>query len=305
MYSQSLESIKAELEGHGISFSQSSQIHTGKYSVLDAEWNYKDVPHLGKIHSQVNAVVTYLGDGVSNSMFVQSLGPIKIILNTFLNCDSNEQNYFTSVGPFVLLVNSRWAVIDEANTRVTTTYFVGTPKWMKVIRPVIHQVLARNYKILMSEDTPMRLQRGYLRRRGYSFRGDSKGYSFADSLQISKTNLISPAFPETQIEIQIVDVDGDRKEFWDENGERSLIAYRSGGDLCIGPSICPHEGAPLNGSNCESTYLECPWHGKQLKPWAKVDVITGASIIDKKDEIRRIDFKDRFITLHLPAKLPG
>ena len=94
MYSPSLESIKAELESHGLSFSQSSQVHTGSYDALDAEWNYKDVPHLGKIHSQVNAVVTYLGDNVSSSMFVQSIGPIKIILNTLLNCDRNEQNYF-------------------------------------------------------------------------------------------------------------------------------------------------------------------------------------------------------------------
>jgi nitrite reductase/ring-hydroxylating ferredoxin subunit len=212
------------------------------------------------------------------------------------------QFYYTSFGPVVLLIDTSWVSLDETTTKVSTRYSVGTPRFLKLLQPLVHKILARNYEILMSEDTPMRLQRGKLRKRGYSFRQDKEGHSYSDSIQVSKNNLKSPELSESQIKVNLVNVNEMPNEYWDESGTRSVVVHRLAGELFIGPAICPHEGASLDGANCRNNSLECPWHGRLIKPWASVNLKNGDSLIGDESEVSFVAVEKNHLLIHLPTK---
>ena len=195
-------------------------------------------------------------------------------------------------------------LIDEITTEVSTRYSVGTPRFLKILHPLVHKVLARNYDILMSEDTPMRLQRGKLRARGFSFRQDEEGHSYSDSIQIVKNNLRHPELPAALIKINLSGIDGKPNEHWDETGFRSVVVHRSAGELFISRSICPHEGAALDGANCKDDNLECPWHGRLIKPWARFNLETGDSLIEEKSEIEHVAVVNNQLMVRLLAQSP-
>ena len=297
------EKLIEQLSGEGIFFSTSVKVLSGEYQPEDADWNYRDIPHLNFVHSQVEGALALASDDFLSSILVQKVGPFKFLLTVALISEAGKgQFYYTSVGPFVLLIDTSWVSLDETTTKVTTRYSVGTPRFLKLLHSLVHKVLARNYEILMSEDTPMRLQRGKLRARGYSFRQDKEGHSYSDSIQISKNNLKSPEFSESQIKINLVNVNETPNEYWDESGTRSVVVHRSAGELFIGPAICPHEGASLDGANCRNNSLECPWHGRLIKPWASVNLENGDSLIGDESEVSFAAVEKSQLLIQLPTR---
>lgn len=300
MIRNSREKLIEQLSGEGIVFSTSVKMLSGAYQPEDADWNYRDIPHLNFIHSQVEGALALASDDFLSSILVQKVGPFKIVLTVVLISEVDKgQFYYTSVGPVVLLIDTSWESLNRIETKVTTRYSVGTPRFLKFLQPLVHKVLARNYEILMSEDTPMRLQRGKLRARGFSFRQDEEGHSYSDSIQIAKNNLRQPELPAAQIKINLTSYDGKPNEYWDEAGIRSVVVHRSAGDVFISRSICPHEGAALDGANCKDDHLECPWHGRLIKPWAKVNLETGDSLIEEKSEIEQVTVEGNQLTIRL------
>jgi len=241
-----------------------------------------------------------------SSILVQKVCPFKVLLTVVLVSKvDNGQFYYTSVGPVVLLIDTTWSAVNENETKVVTRYSVGTPRFLKMFQPLVHRVLARNYEVLMSEDSSMRLQRGKLRAWGYSFRQDMEGYSYSDSLQTAKNNLRNPQLPQSQIKVNLAIVDETPNEHWDESGIRSVVVHRSAGELFISPSICPHEGAALKGANCRINYLECPWHGRLIKPWAIVNLRNGDSSIEDKSEVSSVALENNQLLVLLSARSPS
>ncbi len=269
-----------ELEREGLSFSTFAFVHEGDYHVDDADWNYKDVPHLHHIHMLVEAVPAVVRDDIITTINMQKILGITVpVALVNYEISKGRQLYFTALGPFVLVIETSWEEIGEIRTRVTTTYNIGCRWWLKICIPVIKWILRRNYANLMSGDIPMRERRGQLRRWGYSFSKPGERYAFDATMNTSGENVIHPSdvpFP-FPVEIKVSDTfprDGS-DYFFGRPDHLGLRLHRTDGRILVFPRLCPHEGADLDGSSCSSKTLRCPWHGRAFKPMAILNVGTS------------------------------
>lgn len=264
------------LSQYGWRFTSSRQISLGAWTISDADWNYRDLPHLNFIHTRVDGVLTCAEHDFTSSILVQKIGPFRTLLPVVLMCDSQHgQVYFTANGGIALVIETMWREkTDETGCVVTTTYYVGTRRLLSFVRPLIHRMLAKNYRILMKEDLPMREARADLRQRGFSFRQDTEGHSYVNSMKIGVDNLILPS-SNGSIIFSLGEIGTTRRTVWNEEQTRAVAASLDNGELRIYPAICPHEGAPLTDAVCNSSgRLECPWHGRAFSTLVSLDVST-------------------------------
>ena len=127
----SVDSMLNGLAEQGMCFTSSEQRTKGEYDSADAEWNYKDVPHLKEAHENAEAINGALSKDSASSIFIQKVGPIRIPLSVCVYSPSpNSISYFTSVGPFVLLISSTWKTLLTSTT-VITRYYIGSTKFFK------------------------------------------------------------------------------------------------------------------------------------------------------------------------------
>jgi len=293
-------SIVNKLENQGWVFTDSIQISVGSWLPSDADWNYRDIPHLTHIHSEVEGAVVFASDDVISSLFVQKIGPLKVVLTVILLASLEDGAvYFTSVGPIALAIQTGWTYQEGIGTTVTTTYSIGSPKFLKPIHRIIHKVLDRNYRILMSEDLPMREQRAKLRAENYTFRQDVEGHSFAESLRTSLTNVLKPALPQAEIKFSINAVNEFAKKFSSDDKVRDVLVWINNDVLYIGPTFCSHEGANLENQLCPSSGLVCPWHGRDVKPFASFNTVNGVPKIEELSVIDAVTRSGDEITVKL------
>lgn len=288
-----LRSLVAVLSANGFTFKQFDCVSEGNYSPVDAEWNYMDVPHLKYVHKQVDGWPTFLADTVSASVFVQNIPLFRLPLTvTQYKTSKDSITYYTSFGLYLVIIETRWAEVGPNRTRVTTTYAIGWIGWLTGLGfPLIRWLLRRNYKILMSEDIPMRDQRGRLRAQGYDFKFPEAGPSFIYSKKIMEQNVVVPeqnviAPPSVHrwddVTMKISDIgDGSVVTIGDAN-HVGLSVLRTGGSLQFFPRLCPHEGASLDdevkscGANGRTSgspcVIQCPWHGRKFTPILSVQL---------------------------------
>lgn len=268
--------IVAKLKLEGLSFSEFSLVHEGNYTVEDADWNYKDVPHLHHIHELVEAIFTSVEDDHIATINMQKVFGIKLPLAVFnYQTEPNVQTYYTTWFFFVLIVETRYEPLAPLRTRVTTTYSIGSPRLLKWAFPLLRWVLRKNYDNLMSGDIPMRERRGQLRAWGYQFKKDKALYSFEETMDIRRANVIPPegAFDdEIAVDIgQHLPEDGEL--LVGESNHRGLRLIRCANDLMVFPRMCPHEGACLDKQAMVSgSIITCPWHGRRFTPLGIFDL---------------------------------
>ena len=285
--SRTLDELVAALTAEGMRFRQFECVSEGEYSPDDAAWNYMDIPHLTYVHKQVDGVLSLAADQITGSVFFQRIPFCRLPL-TVLTYQSarNAVTYYTSFGFFLLIIQTSWAAIDPTHTRVVTRYAVGWTGWLVgIVYPLIRRLLERNYRILMSEDIPMRNQRGFLRSKGYEFsmRGDVP--SFLESKKIMQQNVVTPeqnviapanAATWAPIDLHLDSmVIGSVRLIGDAN-HIGLAVCRTGNAVEFYPRLCPHEGASLddavkecisvNSPNQDSCTIHCPWHGRKFRP---------------------------------------
>ena len=268
----SAESVVKGLTALNYVFTSSSQQSVGEYSSSDVEWNYNDVPHLSEVHELAEAVQCAVEDNYATSILIQKIGPFRfpIIVNIY-SLSPSENFYFTALGPYVLLVKTSWTS-ENQRTTIVTRYFLGSTKFLKLSHKLVHMVLAKNYRILMEADLPMRHRRGYLRSRKYSFTGDLTGNSFLESLNLHREGVISPIDQTAvfwQSDINAI-VPGTTLIGADDNCGFRLV--RDADVLEIFPRICMHAGASLDYAKLKDGCVLCPWHGKSIAPIVKVDL---------------------------------
>ena len=278
MITKTQKELIVQLEQQGLKFKQFALIHEGDYAVSDADWNYKDVPHLHHVHMLVEAILGAVGDNEIATINVQKVLWFTIVLSVFnYQSGKDRQTYFTSFGPYSLIIETSYKEIGEIKTRVTTNYAIGGSRFWMLFFPVLAWLLKRNYADLMSADIPMRERRGQLRKWGYQFKKTDAYYSFRKTMQITEPNVVPPegvlpAEGKTVIDLNKV-LPSDGIYFMGRSDHLGLQLIRKGDSLNVFPRMCPHEGALLDARPCdEQQRLTCPWHGRVFKSLAKFNL---------------------------------
>ncbi len=267
--------LVASLEKHGMQFTFFNFVLEGEYLPTDADWNYKDVPHLNLVHELVDACYASVGDDYIATVNMQQVLGFRFPLSLFnYQSGPNRQTYFTSFFVYQLVLETTYEQIGPLRTAVTTSVAIGSFPFWQIFVPILKWQMKRNYNNLMSADIPMRARRGELRKWGYTFKGDAQPYSFQDTMKISENNLIPPAIqplPSPEVLINLDDLEKQKTILVGRNDTLGLrIELGEQNDILVFPRTCPHEGASLDGSPCKKEMLSCPWHGRAFQPLARL-----------------------------------
>ncbi len=292
--------IIARLKNEGVVFSEFSLIHEGDYAIEDADWNYKDVPHLHYVHELAEAIPAVVGDDLIATINMQKVLMFRFPFSLFnFESGENTQTYYTTWLWYVLIIETAYESLGPCRTRVKTTYAVGSPRFLKWTFPLIRWVLKRNYDNLMSTDIPMRKRRGQLRSWGYSFFREGEKYSFVKTMDVMKSNVIPPKLSgnnktERIVVESVLREDGEFLVSRDDHLGFRMV--RQGTHLSLFPRTCPHEGASLDGLECVDGRLRCPWHGRVFDALATFDLSNaGEQIFNTK--YSSLNFKDGVLTI--------
>jgi hypothetical protein len=256
-------------------FTEFELCHEGNYEISDADWNYKDVPHLTHIHHLVEGYPGYTGNDFISAILVQKVFGIKFPAVLF-NYESgkNRQTYFITMLIYMLIVETSYESLGKNRTRVRTRYAIGCRSWLaSLLFPLAKFAIKRNYQDLMSGDIPMRERRGWLRDKGYTFKGDQKSYSFFETSLIMEQNVIPPP-QETETRSYTFDpslIQPGNPMLLGEADQYGLSVHSDGTSLNFFLRLCPHEGANLT-KKCDGKVAICEWHGRRFNPEFKIQI---------------------------------
>ena len=292
------DEIVSMLRAEGVTFRFIECVSEGDYAPEDAAWNYMDIPHLTYVHKQVDGCLTLAGDAVCASVLFQKVPFFRLPLSVLIyQTAPNAITYYTSYSFFLLVIQTTWESIGDIRTRVTTRYAIGWTHWLVGLGyPLIKWLIKRNYRILMQEDLPMRAQRGALRKRGYDFKMNGQVPSFIDSRKIMQQNVLTPEHnvvapatvplwePRT---VRYDDLHDGEPVFIGTDDHMGLSILKQGATVHVYPRLCSHEGANLDAavkacgspsvSTSGSCTIQCPWHGRKLRPILTVALPAVAS----------------------------
>ena len=272
--------VVRSLKRHGLHFRTFSLSSTGDWTAEDADWNYKDVPHLNQVHSLAWAYGTAIDDDFIATINLQKIAGVQMPI-ALANYDASDgsQVYYTTLLCFVLIVETRLSdesVGENGKSRgvAVTTYHIGGPRFAMWFFPLLKRTLTANYKVLMSEDLPMRDQRGRLRKAGYRFVSDGRPRTFAETTDLTVQNVIPPHTAgqgTTTVDIGVLSTEG--SSLIAGIGPAGLRLVRGpGSEVMIFDRVCGHEGAALDDAALHNGCLVCPWHAKRVKPVATVQL---------------------------------
>lgn len=272
----SAHEIVRGLERQGMSFRSFSETHVGRYEPSDADWNYKDVPHLHEVHELVRAVIARMDDDHVASINLQKTMGLRLPMPVFNYATGpDSQTYYTAWLFFVLVVETTYASIEPGVTRVVTTYHVGASRpLIRLLFPVVRAALRKNYRALMEGDIPMRERRGWLRRRGFRFVDDPGPHSFEASVDTSGNKLVVPppnGARTIEVDLSSVDADGG-VVLVGEPDQLGVRVVRDGERVRCFPRLCLHEGACLDDGRLVAERVRCPWHGRTWPALATFDL---------------------------------
>lgn len=270
---RSVNSMIQGLSAEGLVFSSSQQSLTGRYAPADAEWNYKDVPHLKEIHNLVEGIPGAITHDYWVGFFIQKIGPIRAPITVFnYGADPFSNVYFGVVGPFALIISTNWQDNGNSTTTVVTQYNLGSARYLRWMHGIVHKVLARNYKVLMEADTPMRLRRGELRSRGYKFDGDDTGHGFLETINLQTVGVVPPSSAQPFSWVSEADKLPQGSTFVGTDDIGGVRVVRQQDKVLVFPRVCLHAGASLDDAKIDGDCIICPWHGKRIAPLANVVV---------------------------------
>jgi nitrite reductase/ring-hydroxylating ferredoxin subunit len=270
------------------SFSLKSQ---GKYEPEDADWNYKDIPHLKMVHKNINNhLVVGEDDFLASIAFQKILWKFKIPLCLMnYDYDKTTQIYYTSFLWYLLLIETKITKEDTNYTTVETTYNIYGGVSLTFFYFAIKYILTRNYKMLMVDDIPMRLRKGWLRDSGYSFIKDNQEgkYSYLETTKISEIRVIDQKKFQRHFHytLSLNDYPEDFNTCLGKSDSSGFRVVKSGDSIFIYPRMCNHEGADLSCADTKNNFLVCPWHGKRVDPICMMNKYESSEYIDKEKYI--------------------
>jgi hypothetical protein len=269
----------------------------GKYSVSDAVWNYRDVPHANHVHKLLSSVNIDVTDtNVATIIFqkIPYLFKVPLCLNN-ISYNNNRVIYYTSFLFTILYITTDINEVNENETSVKTSYYICSPRLLNfIIFPIVSYILKHNNKNLMNDDISMRNRRANLRKRGYQFQSKSKTefFTYAESLQISINSLLIPSEligAKFRYSFEINDLSKNKILLFGDSDITGLrIDLSDQNEILIFKRICGHQGSDLSNCQRNLNYLKCQWHGK----------INSPILIIKDIEFNKIQTDEILITKH-------
>jgi hypothetical protein len=263
------------LKRAGMVFTTFTLTSEGEYETYDADWNYKDIPHLNILHKQVSGYPVNIGDSIVTAVLLQKVMGVTLpMIMVNYHSAKDQQTYYTSFLGFLVIVETSWKSVGQIRTQVATKYSIGSKPMFKFLHSFIRRLISKNYEVLMSEDIPMRTRRGELRKWGYTFRTDGLPHSFAATLRILDENMVFKAKPvppaPSLVTNQQIETFKEKDFFLGRSDHWGLRFKARCNTLEIFPRMCPHEGACLDHQPLDSGAIVCPWHGRVLRPLASI-----------------------------------
>ena len=276
MVKLSHDAIVERLESFGMVHRSVQCTTEGEYQPGDVDWNNKDVVHRNFVHSRISDVVCVIEKDLQASISYQTvLGmPFPLILVHY-DTGPNEQAHFVTALAWTMVTRHQFIPVTETRTRAVTTYTVASTRFWMLLWPVIRRLLQINHRTLMSEDTPLRERRGRLRSWGYTFRGDGAPRDIRTTISVAANNL---EFPDPPLEaptlpaVPLAGLSGGAPVLVGRSDHLGLLLRRDGDRVLAFSRVCPHEGAELDDVPVADGCQRCPWHGRELRPLAELDL---------------------------------
>ena len=293
---RSVNSMIQGLSAEGMVFTSSQQSITGRYAPADAEWNYKDVPHLKEIHNLVEGIPGAITHDYWVGFFMQKIGPIKVPITVFnYGADQLSNVYFGAIGPFALIISTNWQDNGNSTTTVVTQYNLGSARYFRWAHRIVHKLLANNYRVLMDLDGPMRLRRGELRSRGYTFAGDDTGHGFIETINLQTVGVMPPASSRPFSWVSEIDKLPQGSTYVGTDDVGGVRVVRQQDKVLVFPRVCLHAGAPLDDAKIDGDCIICPWHGKRIPS----SYSEGSTQDESKTELNGVSVRLENSILHI------
>ena len=270
MPKKSYQHLKSLFENLGFKFRNFCITFVGDYSPEDADWNYKDVKHVNVVHKNIYSIQAATTRDVSCNINLQKIPILGFeIPMTLFSYDVSKYNpiYISTMGPYIIIVSTLSELINKNQTKVATTFSIGSKGLFRIMHPIIEHILRKNNEALMRDDIPMRNRRGQLRKNNHIFYKNTDSYSFEFTEDTDRSNVYLNENKENFIKInkqKILEAkNGDI--IGEENGVFSFfVTIDREGKKKIWPTTCSHEGARLNKKCLKQNFLICPWHNKKI-----------------------------------------
>lgn len=270
MSKKSFQNLKNLFEKKGYKFRSFDIVSVGDYSPEDADWNYKDIKHLNIAHKTVYGIQAIITEDVMCNINLQKIPILGFeIPMPLIQYDSSKYNaiYISTLGPFIIIVKSTFELINNDQTKITTSFSVGSKGIFNIFHLLVERILKKNNNSLMNDDIPMRVRRGELRKNDHLFYKNTNSYSFEFSEDIERSNVYLNQNKKKNIKINISEIleakNGDI--IGEKTGVLSFfVTIDTDGIKKIWPSTCTHEGAKLNQKCLKMNFLICPWHNKKI-----------------------------------------
>lgn len=285
------DEVVARLKGYGLKFKMYSVYTEGHYTPEDGIWNYKDaMAHIPYIHHLVENVPVHNHKDSLSSLFIQKIFGLRVPIVVYdYEAEKHTQTALTTLFFFVMVIHNVCEEVSPGTTRVTTYYNIGATRPFHWFIPLVGWVLKRNYKVLTSTDIPLRERRGILRDWGYEFR--ESDYITAEDIRndnvMAGERVRVPA--KGTLDLRAVK-DGESLLWGDRSDHYGLRVTRQQDVFLVHPRLCPHEGAALDSAPCKSGNLLCEWHGRALRPLAKIALNSGAQRLELPSHL--LEFAD-------------
>src|SRR5439155_6727381 len=94
---RSRDELVTRLKLEGFFFSDFTMVSEGNYTVEDADWNYKDIPHLRHVHKLAESIPCLIQDDLVSVVVIQKVLCFRFPLSVFVYEPSpNMQIYYTT-----------------------------------------------------------------------------------------------------------------------------------------------------------------------------------------------------------------
>ena len=267
-----LDELVQKMEACGYRFLQFDIACEDPCLPVDVEWNYKDLVHVGHVHSHMSRQFFYTGQNIYTTIDLQKfLGFTLPQSGVFYVTDDNRIVVHTTLFFYVIFVEIRSELVGDLTTRTTTNYAVGTrSRLLGLLNPLLRFGMRRNWARFTKDDRPLRWRRGALRKLGFSF-ADTSPIDHRATLDITGKGVTPPSgSPDDRTYEFVVSDHMGKTEFVGEADHVGLQIHFDQDEIRLFPRLCPHRGASLDCADASGLAIVCPWHGRHFRPLARI-----------------------------------